>query len=171
MSANSTVAYSACGNDRGGEGVSARRCKEKPFNNLLFWELRARSRYSQQIPGKRRIPRSGAARKSLKSLPIRLGRKRRRWPPKGWGNNKGAEIGAAAWEAAVAWEAVGSVFLAAVIRVAEAVIPAVVAVIPAVVAVIPAVEVIRVVGDIRQMAEAKGDIPTMILAAVAVRVR
>jgi hypothetical protein len=78
----------------------------------------------------------------------------------------------------VAWEAVGSVFLAAVIRVAEAVIPAVVAVIPAVVAVIPAVvavipavEVIRVVGDIRQMAEAKGDIPTMILAALAVRVR
>jgi hypothetical protein len=64
----------------------------------------------------------------------------------------------------VAWEAVGSVFLAAVIRVAEAVIPAVVAV-------IPAAEVIRVVGDIRQMAEAKGDIPTMILAALAVRVR
>lgn len=64
----------------------------------------------------------------------------------------------------MAWEAVGSVFLAAVIRVAEAVIPAVVAV-------IPAVEVIRVVGDIRQMAEAKGDIPTMILAALAVRVR
>ena len=64
----------------------------------------------------------------------------------------------------MAWAAVGSVFLAAVIRVAEAVIPAVVGV-------IPAAEVIRVVGDIRQMAEAKGDIPTMILAALAVRVR
>jgi hypothetical protein len=87
-------------------------------------------------------------------------------PLKEWANNKAGEIGAA-----VAWEAAGSVFLAAVIRGAEAVTPAVVAVIPAVAEATPVAEVIRVVaGDIRQMA-AKGDIRTMILAAVAVGVR
>jgi hypothetical protein len=157
MFANSTVPYSACGNDRGVEGVCARRCREKLFDNLPFWELRARLLSSPPIPGKRRIPRSGPAKKSLKSLPIRLGRKRRRSPPTAWANNNVAEIGAAAWEAVVAWEAVGSVFLAAVIRAAVAV--------TLVVAVIPVAEVIRAAGDIRQMAAAKGDIPTMILAA------
>ena len=73
------------------------------------------------------------------------------------------EIGAAAWEAAVAWAAVGSVFLAAATRAAVAVTLAV-QVTQAGAEVIPAQE-----EDIRLMA-AKGDIPTMILA-VAVRVR
>jgi hypothetical protein len=82
-------------------------------------------------------------------------------PPKGWANNNAAGIGAAAWEAA------GLVFLAAAIP-AVAVIPA--ADIQAVVEVTPVAEVIRAAGDIRLMA-AKGDIPTMTLAAVAVRGR
>jgi hypothetical protein len=82
-------------------------------------------------------------------------------PPKGWANNNAAGIGAAAWEAA------GSVFLAAAIPAVAGIHAA--AGIQAVVEVTPVAEVIRAAGDIRLMA-AKGDIPTMILA-VAVRVR
>jgi len=89
-------------------------------------------------------------------------------PPKEWANNNVAGIGAAAWEA------VGSVFLAAAIRAAVAVTQAgaAIQVVEAIraVAAIRAAGVIRAVEDIRLMA-AKGDIPTMILAAAAARVR
>ena len=87
-------------------------------------------------------------------------------PPKGWANNNGAGIGVAEWEA------VGSVILAAAIRAAVVVTQAVdIQVVAGIQAeATPVAEAIQAVGDIRLMA-AKGDIPTTILAAVAVRVR